>query len=1072
MQANDNLTKQQERNGDAVIWIHPDTLEILHQNAEAYLVLGDAIGQSAEQLLSAYPIRSMVTHAIRTQTEQQHTLTTQNADGKVVQRHAYAKMVTREQHPAVALTFDALDDSPERSWTMQTILRAAYFLVLRIDLRTMQSIVLSSQNTVMQEMHGSYPAADMMQTAADLLLHPDDRKRFLLAFSAMKLNRFALEGQSPTLAVRYHVGDDYRWGQFVPALIQADTVLLLGHDAHELHMEQEQTSRYRKEIKQLSKQNDYILQGITDIFRLMFHVDLQTGETVMCSLHPSLEPMFSYDKVYDYDTITGELMKLVHPEDTGLLKPFSKLSNLQAHAASGERRLTAEYRRVRPNLPLTACKWTRAEMVFTKPVNGVPTEAFYVVLDVHKQKLRELELTERKDALTAQIQSLIRNRYLWFIEVDYTAQTAKCYRVKKDDFAMYMECPFSQFFEKIIMPNCHPEDYRKLAAAVLPDVARANYLAGQEQVIVEYRHRIGGSWHFAKAELYFQTDANGGLHFVLYVSDINEEVRNRNALSETEHDQLMLRRKFGLAIQDSYIRLSEIDVEADRMYHYVLTDGDYRLEADPIPFSRMCKEFPDCHVHPSHREKFRKQFAHSEVLRSEYTPAKGVKMQCLLDLKGDGNYIWTNVVAKPFTDENGKRFVMTYIEDINTEMLERNRQVKDLESARRLYQETIRGDENERRQRAHQMANLLSSFHLILNRIYGSAEHIMQAAQSNAYAQDLATIYNSYDQLRAMADMAKTIILMENQQLKLLQEPVSLPKLLYRVNRKAQSLIAEKQLHLTAYTTNLKHETVISDFGQLEYLLHNIFMNVLRTLPERSHMSLQIAETALPQQHLMRMYEFTLCIDGDRVSQDLMRTLCAPMRASRPIKVLEQAMLHTEENQQHQMMLCKRLLYLMHGELVHMPLPDQGSAVVLRLPLRIREETPCVFPYLYYHRKQALVWELQQSSAQATMKILEESGMQMTWTPTFEQVCGKLKEAAATGTVCSILAVRQSILNARSEDALKLILEQAPDLRIIVMEDASSAAHLQDTPQNAQILRVKTPLFRSVMAKALKKLAE
>ena len=153
-------------------------------------------------------------------------------------------------------------------------------------------------------------------------------------------------------------------------------VLLLGKDSNESHLQQE-------ELETVSLRNDYILSSISDIFRLMLHIDLTNGETVVCSVHPDHPELFSTDAVYSFSDVSERLIQMVHPADREALRDYLSLETLRETLPDGsDNKIATEYRRIDPDAdPDKTAKWTRSVLTFTafdesrRPTEAVPETA-------------------------------------------------------------------------------------------------------------------------------------------------------------------------------------------------------------------------------------------------------------------------------------------------------------------------------------------------------------------------------------------------------------------------------------------------------------------------------------------------------------------------------------------------------------------------------------------------------------------------------------------------------------------------------------------------------------------------
>ena len=904
---------------------------------------------------------------------------------------------------------------------------------------------------------------------AEAAIHPEDKAQFLAAFSESQLRLFAEENTSPACTVRRYSGEEYRWASFTLTIVNPDIILMFGMDSNEQHLVQERSDRYRAELKEVSLRNQYIISGVSDIFRLMLHIDIRTGETLVCSMHPDLQQFYTLDTVYQFDDIAQSLMKLVHPDDRSNIITYMKMENLCEIAPLTENKVSFQYRRAMPQQdPDINSKWTRGVFTITVFENGKPTEAIYAVQDIDRQKRNELEAQRRQDSLSAQFNTLIQNRFVWFIENDYSKQISRCFRITNHTVMPPMECPFGQFFERMIMPQCHPEDYKKAALTLLPHSAEEAYKKGKRQQQVDFRQKTEKGWRYVRAEVYFEQNAEGVLRSMIYISDVNDEVQNKDELTRSEHEQLILRRKFGMMIQDSFLRVSEVDLDTDTISYYHLDHNDFIPVKGNVPFSQFCAEYPERFIYPDQRPMFAQLFSYEAILRAARENKSDMKHLFLVDIAENKQYRWCNVAAKFFCDDNGKRYVMTYVEDVDDEIRKRDAHLHELSAAKEKLQEHLRRNDRSRIRKAHVFLNIASSFQLLLNEIYGTLDKMERSLpDDSAKRSDFRSMFTAYERLSAMTECAKDVLLLENNQLPVLKEPTSLVLLLQKMRMSSEQVFREKNLKLVSYATHVTEETVLCDSGKLSFLIENIFFNVIRSLPNDSNVTLQISQSAIHGDYIHALYEFSLVTHGDSVSQDIQSGLMSPIPANDPMKSIEEAfLLHHPDYQQHNLYLSKRLIALLNGSLEFVRLPAHDTAIILRLPLEFVPKQ-VIFPLHYTFGKRAFVWDSHQAAAIATMEMLRESGFHSDWQADFDHVCASLRFSNSQNTPYDLVVVRESDVQTSGADTLNSLHLLAPKIPFLMIRD-EHASPITDLPADMEILPLKSPLFRSTLAAQLR----
>ena len=973
---------------------------------------------------------------------------------------------------AVTLDRRLYGPPPEALQLMKAVLTASYFTAIRVDLQTLRASVMNSVRPLLSTQPNFRDYSDFIRIYAEAMIHPEDREQFLNCFSVEQLHLFMEADTAPTCTVRRQSDEEYRWASFTLAAVNSNIILMLGKDSNEQQLQKERSDRYQSELQSVSRRNDYILSSMRDIFRLMLHIDLRTGDTVICSMHPAFEAIFSYDTVYPYEEIYQTLVGMAYEEDRAMMTRFSDFTQLATLVAESEYKLAFEYRRISRRTPENP-KWTRSVITLLQFENGVPTEAVYTVQDIDAQHRRDLEAKQRQESLSNQFRTLIRNRYIWFIDSDYTEQVSHCYRIADRNVTEPFDVPFGQFFERIIMPTCHPEDFKTVAKMLLPTAAAEAYRKGAQELSLNFRHRFDGEWKVVRAELYFQTDGRDHLHAMLYISDVDQAVQHADRLTKFEHQQLMLRKKFCLTIQDSYIRIGEVDLDADRISHYRLNGGDFEIVEDPTPFSRLCDSFAENCIYPGHVAAFTETFSYQQIRYAAREHIPMLRQSLMIDLEHTGEYRWCNMVARFFHDENGKPYIMTYIEDTHDEVCRRDAQVFELESTRAQLVSALREKEEHRIRKAHFYLDLGSNFQLLLNQIYAAIDALRtKLADADTCPEEIEELSNVYEQLTAMTTRAKDILLLENNQLPLLSEPVSLHRLLQQIKENQRAVFYGKNLRIMTYTSHVTEEIVCSDARRLTDLIESVFISVISSLPENCRLTLQLSQSPVPERKNTALYEFSMITYGNQLSQSKQSDLCEPVTQSEAaLRTIADEFRNFTKLQQYSLYFCKRLIEVLGGKLEYVQLPDGASAVIVRLPLTYLP-TPVRFPHMFWLNKRVFVWDSVQQYAIATMELLRETGMRIDWQVSYDNLCSNLHAAEAQNAPCSLIVLKQTDLNAESRACLWELNDRMPQIPILLLADAPPAVHAKPAPDQKNIYYLPTPLFRSVLAEKLWEIAK
>ncbi len=1054
-----------------------DAVLIFEQDSHKLLYLNPAAAQLFPNTDSSTVFSDLIQHE-----KIENMLTAAAASGRLIAlpmeesiwfpEHAMLHCVCAEwdAQNAFILTIDRRDYStpPEAMQMMKAVLTSAYFISVRIDTESKCAAIINDKNILMNTQARFPSYSQYLDKYAETVIHPEDREQFRSCFSEAQIRLFLEANTAPSCTIRRAVDEEYRWASFTLAALDQNVIMLFGKDNNEQHLVQERSDRYRSKLESVSLRNRYILSSVKDIFRLMIHVNLSTHEAVVCSIHPELEPFFSIDQVYRYEDIVARLMHFVHPEDRESLKIFHDLNSLPCYLEPNETAFNLTYRRISAQQePDPNYKWTRSVFTIIQTENGTPTEAIYAVQDVDKQTRKEIAVQRAQQSLSEQFYTLIQNRYIWFIDNDYGTRISKYYRIENQNVQPPIEYPFGQFFERIIMPNVHPEDFKKVALALLPITAEDNYQAGKRQITIDFRSKINNNWRFVRGEMYLQKNEDGVLHTMIYVSDINDEVTSRNNLTRSEHEQLEMHRKVDHILTDTFIHVGEVDLDADTIRHYRLENESLVPEDECCSFRDYIEHYAERFIHPDQQIEFNRFFSYQSILRAAREHGREIKKLFLVSPEENQTYLWCNIGIKFLTNESGKSFALTYVENVNDEIKNRDEHLHMLQQKKKQLLENLRNTERAKIRRAHVFMNIASQFQLALNRIYGALDRLERELPEDARRHhDTGLIFTACEQLSAMTSCSRDLLLMENNQLPLLREPTNLLQTTRKILVNFKDLFIKKNIRLHSYTTQLQDEIILGDSRRFSFIIENIFFNVLRSLPDNSEITFHLAETPIPGED-KAWYELTLMMQGDSVSFDMQKGLLSPIPQNDPMNSVEaEFFLNNPDYHQFHIYLSKRLISIMGGTLELVALPNHASAVVLRIPFDIRKN-PIVFPLRMTFGKRALVWDSHQAAAIATIKMLRESGIDCDLHSDFEGICAHLKSAAAQNTPYDLLVIRQSHLGMQKEICIPKLRVISPSSRIILIDDVHMEQQM-DSIEAEGIFELKAPVFRSEMAAALR----
>ena len=1059
MSENDSIRKVMKAMSDASVLLNIKTMNIVYKNQAAKDLLQKYT--SLQHLLSLSDIQQRIQKCSHQRICDTHELQMDSAD--FPQMNLSMTPFQWDNQETLMMTLSpcrAINSSTHNAFLQ--ILEKEYFCIVEISTTSMSAQVLHARFPALH-CKPHFPSIDAaFEIYANEIIHPSDKEHFLSLFSEERFLQYANGQPSPEITVRHVHNELYRWASYSVHPIDAETLLFLGKDVNEAYLNQERNEQFREELNSLTIRNNYILSGVSNIFRLMFHVDLTTGETVVCSAHNSFANVFDYDKVYQFEELTSLLLKLVHPDDFEKLKEFSSLKRLLQPTDESNARIMLEYRRISPQNTLNRkpiAKWTRSTIYLNKFENNIPQEAFYIVQDVHEQKIRDLETQIRTKSLSDRFYMLLQHRYLWFLDSDYNAQLTTCWKVNRDNVTEYMKCPFSRLFELVLIPFCHPEDIKMLAKLFLPDSVKKSFYDGQKKIVSEFRLRSSDAWRWVRIEMDLLSDEAGALHSLAYICDIDVEKQRMDAISRSEHEQLALRRKFGLSIQDVYARVGEIDLDADKIYHYRLNSDDYVAEPDALSFSKLTRTFSETVVHPEQRNLFDKLLSYPVIYHSAKENVTKIEHRFLLDLNHDHHYIWCNMLVRFFRDENGKSFAMALIQNIDDYVSAQNLQIQKLEKTRTRLQANLRTAERTAIRKAHIFSNIAADLKLALNQVSGCLNALsQQISEQTNISENMQSLEKSYASVTHMIEYATDIMMLENAQISLLSEKTELAKLMQAIKLLTSDLLSEKMLLLASYTTSVRNERVFCDFIRTKQLLFNVFASFIRCLPNGASFRLHIAQENYDINSQTAFYDFILFFSCDSSVCEQQRKLCSSLNDTAQSFSIKSTSSIEEMEQKLSLYICKKMIAMMNGSVKFTELQENKYCVTLRISLPYAIESECVFPQLLCFGKYTLIWEPDRKSAEAVEALLHETGVISHFASDFNELSAQLSTQHY-----DLLIVRQSTLNhtAFSMPDLQTSIASTP---ILILNDSVAASHTIPNPQISASRYIDIPLFRSTLA--------
>ena len=1052
--------KTAEQLYDAVIVVDPATDEILYRNAAAMNIMPKDT-----------PLPAALAAHLHTRNEP--------CSGELVLSAGtipfLGRAVTARYTPVcfegsngLLITMICSDELVPDTSLAQQILEATHFLLVSVDAATMQTTVLQSNDPLLRAVNRFPNFSLFVSGYAGCALHPDDALTFTTALSEAACKRFLQGGIAPSVTLRCRVNDDWRWANYVMIRLDRNTLLLRCYYA-DLQKKQERSANYQRALETLSQRNSYILSCISDIFRLMLHVDPQSQATMICSMHKSLEDMFSYDMVYPFPAIAEMLLTLVHPDDAATLRAFSDLTQYQKPMEVDSQRIYLEYRRLTPSTSGgndTEPKWTRSVIQLVGKKGEMPSALIYAVQDINRTKRSQLEAQHRQEDLKRKFDLLIRNRFLAFIESDYTKCVSECYRIVNGEAEFFFTCPFSQVFEKGFIPHCHPDDIKELAEQFLPENTMRMAAAGVKIVNHTYRFRHNDEWLWVRAEMHLYHDENGGLHSMIYIADVDKEIRAQLTAKESERTQMMLRKRFRLSVEDFYLSIDEVHLEDDTLYHYQLQDGNYVLVPNHRSFTQIAKTYPAKHLHPADRNDFERYFGYDIILNAARNRTAKLSHQFRFDLRGNGEYLWCSIVARFMRGENDTPIVLIYLQNIDAEVREREHRLQELEQAKQELQAAIRLAEQSRVRKAHFLINITADARLALNRINSLLEQMHDSIFiSDEQEEEFNRINDACSHIERLIENMRDVLLLENHMLPLMKEPVSLPELFTVLMEKATPIIIGKHLNLTMYTEDVVNEIVYCDSNRLTHLIASIFLHLIRVLPNDADITLSLTQAATGTANLER---FTLSIIscGDSFAQDVQKSLCTPLRALSGMNELECSMFAETGQNNLNMHINKKLIALMGGSLRYEQLTDHAGAVILSVPLSVAMEPPCVFPNLHLFNKRVMLIEPVTIAAQAMRKMLIETGMRIETPSSIDKAVAMLREAAAADPF-DLLILPQSLLNEHQIPSLQALRAISPDTAFLIRKDIPATPAAQADAETVEALSISSPIFRTALARQL-----
>lgn len=459
---------------------------------------------------------------------------------------------------------------------------------------------------------------------------------------------------------------------------------------------------------------------------------------------------------------------------------------------------------------------------------------------------------------------------------------------------------------------------------------------------------------------FFMNPSTEHLECMIYGMDISEEKKERMRYERHLNEQFQI----FTALGRNYLNIFMINAD-DSMAKILKLDGYVTtgLEKDEdrqYPYEATCRQYIEERVHPDDQNMMLEALKLEKVIcelsrKPEYVSAYKTLV------KGETHYYQFKYMRL----ENSP-YIIAGFQNIDSLIMKERKVQETLEAA-------LKAEERSNRAKSVFLNSMSHDIRTPLNAIIG------YTTLATAHLNDTATVEKYLSRITAAGNHLLSLVNdildmnhIENGNIKIDSLPVYLPEFIEKLEMILQLSVAEKGLHLTIDTKNVRHTEVLTDRLRLNQVLLNILSNSVKYTEEGGHIVFRVEELEdAPDGY--GNYVFTVRDDGIGMSSEFISHVFETFSREQTVTV------SGIQGSGLGMSIAKHIVDLLGGDIHVTSKKGKGTEVVVRLLLKVCEatvETGCKSKEtVNFEGKRILVVEDNELNREIIIEILKEYGV-------------------------------------------------------------------------------------------------
>ena len=406
------------------------------------------------------------------------------------------------------------------------------------------------------------------------------------------------------------------------------------------------------------------------------------------------------------------------------------------------------------------------------------------------------------------------------------------------------------------------------------DSLLAAYRAGQAEIRKETESYFddGSVREACTTARFFMNPSTGHLECMIYGMDVSEEKRERIRYEKDLNEQFQI----FTALSRDYLNIFMINADSGmakilKMDGYVTTG----LEKDKdrmYPYEATCWQYIAERVHPEDKKMMREALCLEKVIH-ELSEKKEYVSSYKTLVNGEKHYYQFKYMRLETSS-----YIVAAFQNIDALIMKERRVQETLEAA-------LKAEERSNRAKSMFLNSMSHDIRTPLNAIIGcttlAGAHLEDPAAIEKY---LSRIAAAGKHLLSLVNDVLDMNHIENGNIKIESVPVHLPDFVEKLEMILQPGVAEKKLHLTIDTKNIRHTDVLTDRLRLNQVFLNILSNSVKYTEEGGHIVFRVEELSdSPEGY--GYYRFTVKDDGIGMSPEFIDHIFETFSRERTVTV-------------------------------------------------------------------------------------------------------------------------------------------------------------------------------------------